>query len=163
MKYLNIVLVSIVLSGCFGREPQKTGMEGETLPSFKLLMEDSTTYFDMKDIPKGKPFALLYFGPYCPYSRAQVEEIVNNIESVKGTKFYFFTSWPIKDLKKFSAHYQLKKYPNISTGRDYEDFFPNYMSAKAVPFMAFYDKEKRLKKAFLGKINIGDIKSVLSD
>lgn len=163
MKYLNIILMCVVLSGCFGREPQKTGMEGEILPPFKLLLEDSTTYFDMKSIPGGKPFALLYFGPYCPYSRAQLEEIINNIESLKGARFYVFTDWGLKDLKKFSSDYQLKKYPNIITGVDYENFFPKYMSASAVPFMAFYDKEKRLNKAFLGKINIGDIRSGLSD
>jgi hypothetical protein len=163
MKYLNIIVISVVLTGCFGKKPQKTGMEGETLPSFKLLLEDSTTYFDMKNIPKGKPFVLLYFGPYCPYSRAQVEDIVTHSTALKETKFYFFTSWPIKDLKIFSANYKLKKYPNIITGVDYENFFPNYMSATAVPFMAFYDKEKKLNKAYVGKINIEDIQSGLSD
>jgi len=162
MKNAYFFIIIITLVGCFGKEPEKTGLEGKTLPSFKLFLADSTTYFDTKDIPSGKPVVLFYFGPHCPYSKSQMLEIINNMESLKDIRFYIFTTWSFRELKMFYSLHELKKYPNLVAGVDYTNFFANYFSAEGVPYLAIYGKDKRLKGCFVGKIDGNQIKSVAS-
>ena len=126
MKNTLILAFVITLAGCFGKEPEKTGNEGKALPSFKIILQDSTTYFDTKDIPEGKPVVLFLFGPHCPYSRAQMEEILYNMKTLKDIQFYVLTTWSFSDLNKAYNYYQLKKYPNIVAGIDYSNFIKKY-------------------------------------
>jgi hypothetical protein len=158
MKYLLLIIIPLTLTGCFSREPEKTGYEGTPMPSFKLLLQDSLTYLDTKNISLGKPVVMLYYGPYCPFSRAQMEDIIENISILKEVDFYIFTSWPFDDMKKFNIAYKLYKYPNITGGMDYTHFFPNYFEAKGVPYIAIYGKDKKFKKAFFGKTSSYQIK-----
>jgi hypothetical protein len=149
------------LYGCYSAGPEKTGFEGKSLPSFKLLLTDSTTYIDTKDIPKGKQVVLLYYGPYCSYSRSQIEEIISDINAFKNIQFYVFSSGPFADMKKFYTHYALYKYTNIVAGLDYADFFPEYFEITGVPFIAIYGKDGKLNKAFQGKMHSKQIKKAL--
>jgi thiol-disulfide isomerase/thioredoxin len=160
MKSTFVYALALIFVGCFGKEPENTGLEGKSLPSFKLFLEDSTTYFDTKDIPSGKPVVLFLFGPHCPYSKSQVEEIVNNMQSLKDIQFYFFTTWSFRELKQFYKMYDLKQHPNIVAGVDYTNFFADHFSAEGVPYIAIYGKDKKLKKAFIGKIKSSQIQSV---
>jgi thiol-disulfide isomerase/thioredoxin len=152
MKFMFLFVITICLYGCFGIEPEKTGLEGKPMPSFKILLTDSTRYFDTKDIPGGKPVVLLFIGPHCPYSKAQMAEIVEDINDLKNINFYVFTNWPLKEMKSFCNSYELKKYSNIMAGIDYSSFFPEYFGATGVPYIAIYGKDKKLNKAFKGRI-----------
>jgi thiol-disulfide isomerase/thioredoxin len=163
MNFLKTIFPLLILTGCFGKKPETTGLEGKPLPSFKLFLTDSTTYFDTKSIIAGKPVVLLYFGPYCPYSKAQVQEITDNMESLKDVRFYFITSWQFNDLKMFDKKYQLERFRNITAGVDYEDFFAYHFKANGVPFIAIYGKDNKLKKAFLGKLNAEEILDIVND
>jgi len=162
-RILVYTLTATIFIGCFGKEPEKTGLEGKPLPSFKLFLADSTTYFDTKDIPSGKPVVLLYIGPHCPYSKSQIQEIVENIHSLKDIRFYVFTTWSFRELKKFYRISELNKYGNVVAGVDYTNFFADHFGAEGVPYMAIYGKDKLLRKAFIGKINSNQIKSIATD
>lgn len=163
MKFFLIMLVPFILFGCYSKEPIKTGLEGKPLPSFNLLLSDSISNFNTTSIPPGQPVALLYFGPYCPYSRAQMEIILNNIDALKAIHFYVFTAYPYSDMKKFYDDYNLSKYPNITVGIDYKKFFREYFEVPGVPYMALYDKDKKLRKAFLGQVYTKQIKAAIED
>lgn len=163
MRQIALLILGLYLAGCYSKQPEKTGLEGKPLPSFKLLLTDSTTYFDTKDISKGKPVALFLFGPHCPYSKAQMEEIIEDMDKLKDIHFYIFTTWPFSQMKEFYSHYQLNKYPNITMGQDYKNFFVGYFEAKGVPYMAIYGKDLKLRKAFVGKIFGSQIKEIAED
>jgi len=158
MKKLVFLTLMASLYGCFARTPEKTGLEGELLPSFKLLLPDSATYFNMMDVPAGKPLVLFYFGAYCPYSRAQMEEIVKDINKLKNIDFYVFTAGPFNEMKDFYKYYQLNKYTNITTGLDCDAFFGSHFKANLVPYTIIYGKDKKLKAAFIGKVTTQQIK-----
>lgn len=149
----------IILSGCFAKAPEKTGLEGKPMPSFNLLLADSTTYLNTNSISSGKPIVLFYFGPDCPYSRAQMEEIIEDINILKDIRFYVFTTAAFSEMKEFYKHYQLDKYPNITVGIDYANFFGDYFEAIGVPYIAIYGKNKKLNKAFMGKVYGRQIKN----
>lgn len=150
-----------ILAGCYSAEPEKTGLEGKAMPSFKLLLPDSSTYIDTKNIKTGKPAVIFYYSPHCAYSRAQMEEMIEEMEKLENAQLYVVTSSSFAEMKQFFTHYRLNKYPNIVTAFDYTNFVGNYFKVTGFPYTAIYDKEKKLNKAFVGKIYTKQIKSAL--
>jgi thiol-disulfide isomerase/thioredoxin len=163
VKLITLFLLSINIYGCFNRPTEKTGLEGNTMPSFDLLLEDSITNLNTANIPSGKPIVLFFFGPYCPYSRVQMESIVTNIKSLTNIQFYIFTRSPFKDMKLFSTYYQLRKYKNIAVGIDYTNYFGSYFKTPGVPYTAIYDTKKRLKQVLIGKSSAALIKDIAEE
>lgn len=153
-----VIAISTIIS-CQSREPEKTGLEGNAMPSFKIMLLDSST-LDTKEIPQGKPIVLLYYGPHCYYSREQILEITNKINNLKEINFYFITAWPFDDMKVFDSNYHLNRFKNITTARDYTFFFGSYFKAKGVPYLAIYGKDKKLQYTFIGKIPSDQIKKL---
>ncbi|NII25840.1 redoxin domain-containing protein [Pseudoflavitalea sp. X16] len=163
MKLLFQLIIISTMAGCFGADPQKTGLEGKPLPEFSLLLPDSATWFNSKNIPSGKPIAIFYFNPYCPYCKAQTTEIIEDMDKLKNIQFYFVTNYPLMDLKKFYNEYQLVKYPNITTGVDTGMVVNDYFEIAGVPYIAIYSKNKTLNKTFMGKIYSSQLKKVAEE
>jgi len=143
----------ICATGCTTKEPEQTGQEDKPLPVFDLLLTDSSTHISTSSMQPGQPVVLFYFGPNCPYSRAQMDGIIEHISLLKDIKFCVFTDWPFTEMKSFYKHYQLEKYSNMVVGNDYKSFFRSYFKVKGVPYMAIYGKNMRLNQAFKGKMS----------
>lgn len=158
MKKLSITFIITFIVGCFGAEPERTGLEGKPLPDFNLLLPDSSTWINTRQAQKGKPVVLYYFSPHCPYCKAQTKEIIEDMDKLKGIQFYFITAFPFSEMKKFSKEYELAKYPNISTGLDTANAMGNYFEIRAVPYIAIYGKNQKLNNIFDGKIYSSQIK-----
>jgi thiol-disulfide isomerase/thioredoxin len=158
-----IAFIFICLTSCFGVEPHKTGKEGKSFPEFDILLTDSTTRLNTRSIVAGKPIALFYFSPYCPYCMAQTKEIIEEMDELKDIQFYFVTIFPPSTLKDFNKRYQLAKYPNITVGVDPKQFIRNYFEITGIPFMAIYGKEKKLNNAFRGEITAAQLKKVADE
>jgi len=160
MKHIRLACFLMLLAGCYGRDPDKTGLEGKAMPDFNLLLTDSITVLNTKSIPTGKPAVLFFFGPQCPYSRAQMKEIVDDMDRLKDINFYVLTPAPFNQILSFSNDFKLKQYPNITVGQDPKNFFGDYFKAPGVPYMAIYGKDKKLNQAFIGKIYSRQISDV---
>jgi hypothetical protein len=135
----------------------KTGLEGRLLPSFSLLLPDSTTHLNTADIPTGKPLIFIGFSPICTHCQQETREIISHIDELKGTEIYFVTSFPFKDMKIYYEYFKLSKYPNIKIGVDVKDYFFPYFNSPGVPYVVVYDSKKRLKQAMTGRLGINDI------
>jgi thiol-disulfide isomerase/thioredoxin len=157
MKYIAPFLMMIILFGCYGKKPEHTGKEGKLIPSFKILLPDSVTWVSTNNIKPGNPTVVFLFGPHCPYSKAQMKKIIDNAGKLKDIQFYVVTPYPFKQMQEFYKTYSLNNYPNITVGFDPSNFFGNYMKVNAVPYMAIYNKDKILTKAFIGKTEIATI------
>lgn len=163
MKQIISIIIIITFTGCFGVTPQKTGKEGKPIPEFNLLLTDSTTWLNTRNIPSGQPVALLYYSPYCPYCQALTREITEEMDDLKNIRFYFISSFPLATQKAFSKDFQLAKYPNIVTGMDTSSLMQHYWNAPGIPYLAIYNKDKKLNHTFLGKISGNQIKKVAED
>jgi len=152
MKQIVFFLVTIFLVACFDKASVKTGLEGKPLPAFNILLPDSLTYFNTASIPAGKPVVLFYFSPVCPYCRAQMTEIIDDMSKLRDMQFYLVTSFPVPDMRHFYDEYKLGKYPNIIIGKDTANFVADYFEAPYVPYTAVFGKDKKLKKTFVGMI-----------
>ena len=161
MKWTFYIIVLSGLAGCFNHQPTiKTGFEGKPMPSFNLLLMDSTTLFNTSTIPEGKPIVFFLLNPVCPYCRAETEDMINDMKSLSNIRFYLFSNFSFDMIKQFYDHYQLNKYPNIVVGQDYTAYFGDYYKAPGVPYIAFYRKDKRLNEVLMGKIEINTIKEI---
>lgn len=152
MRYVIFCLLSIFLISCSDNKGVETGLEGKTLPEFNILLPDSLTYFNTASIPEGKPVVLFLFTPQCPYCRSQVSEIIEDMDKLKDIQFYLVTNFPVPEMRHFYNEYKLAQYPNITIGKDTADFAADYFEAPYVPYTAVFGKDKKLKRAFVGKI-----------
>jgi len=162
MKRIIIVVLSLCLFSCHRnyRPAIKTGFEGTALPSFNILLSDSTTQINTSSIPEGTSIVMLFFSPQCPYCRAEMTNIMKNISTLGAIRFYIFTNFPFRQFKAFSEHYQFDKYANIVAGQDYTNFFFRHFKPLGIPYTAIYTKDKKLNKAFMGLMPAEQIKSV---
>ena len=132
----------------------KTGLEGRLLPSFNLLLPDSSTWLNTATIPAGKPLIFIGFSPTCTHCQKETRDIINHIDQLKGTQIYFVTAYPFKEMKMYYRHFKLAKYPNITMGADTKNYFLPYFKAQMIPYIAIYDSKKRLKQAVMGESDI---------
>ena len=141
----------------------KTGKEGRLLPSFDLLLTDSSTYLNTAEIPTGRSFVVIGFSPFCTHCQAETQDIVKHIEQLKNTNIYFVTPFPFNTMKGFYNYYKLNKYPNITMGRDTNNAFMKYFSSTSVPYTTIYDPRKRLKQVFNGEANAARLMKAIAD
>lgn len=153
-----ILLLFFAIQSCKNNNHEViTGQENKPLPAFKILLMDSVTYLNTRDIPAGKPTIILFFNPHCPYCRADTKEMIDNINTINNFNLYFISNFPFASIKQYYKGFSLNRYSNITVCQDPTSFFGSYYGAKAVPFIAVYDKNKNLKVALMGRIKINDI------
>jgi len=152
MKQLILLFLITCLAACFGKDPQKTDLEGKPLPDFSLLLTDSANSVHTTNTPADKPVVLFYLSPHCPYCKAQTKEIIEDMPKLKDIQFYFISNFQLQDVKNFYKEFQLEKYPNIITGLDTAHAISDYFEISAIPYIAVYGKNKTLNNTFVGKI-----------
>ncbi|WP_431213597.1 TlpA family protein disulfide reductase [Puia sp. P3] len=161
MKQTFVFLFLISLSACSEKRPTiTTGFEGKLMPSFDLLLMDSTTHLNTNNIPPGKPVVLFYFSPFCPYCKAQTKSIISEISKVKDIRFYFFSNFPFENVKNYYKGYSFEKCSNITVAADYNNYFGPYFNTPGVPYIAIYDKNKKLKQAMIGQVDVNIIRGL---
>ena len=87
MKPIIHLMLLASIAGCSNPNRITTGLEGKTLPAFNILLSDSLTKFSTAQIPKGQSVILFYFGPYCPYSKAELADILEHMQSFHSVRF----------------------------------------------------------------------------
>lgn len=154
MPFLTFLLIAAILVGCHSHGMSSEGKKHDKklLPEFKIQLADSATYIDARNIPEGNPVVLFYFNPHCAYCRAQIAEITENMDALKGIRFYMITSFPLPDMKQFLSDNSVSKYQNITIGRDPSNYLDDYFKIKEGHYMAIYGKDKRLTSTFRGKV-----------
>jgi thiol-disulfide isomerase/thioredoxin len=136
---------------------------GPEMPSFNMLLIDSSTVLNTKDIPSGKPTILVYYSPDCDHCQKETADILKKMDSMKQVQFYFITTDPFDRMKVFRQYYKIDNYSNIILGRDYESFFPRYYQVLAPPYSNIYDKNKRLVGTFAGEATATDFITLLKE
>lgn len=160
MKITFSFLLVIFIAGCFGRKPIKSNHEGESIPQFSLFLADSSTYFKTASLKGGKPVVFFYFGPGCPYCRAQMDDFIDNADKLKDIQIVLLTTSPFEEMKWFYEHYKLGMYHNMVVGVDYTNFFRGYFGTNGVPYLAVYGQDKKLREVFDGKVSVRQLRSV---
>jgi len=132
------------------------------LPSFNLLLSDSNTVFNTKNIPAGKPSILIFFSPYCEHCQAETNDLLEKIDSFNKVNIYFITIDPMKEMKVFEGYYKLSIYPNITVGKDISYFFPAHFKGVIPPYSIVYDKYKQQRAVVKGQASAALLISIIS-
>jgi len=160
MKKWHSCFLLLALSGCFENQSRVvTGLEGKFLPAINLTLIDSLSTFSTSNIAAGRPFILFCYEPNCPFCREQTESIIKNIDKLKNVDIYMVSSWAYKEVQEFVQRYHLSRYQNIIVIQDPQKNLDAYFQPRGLPFLAFYDSQKRLKRAFLGAQDIDVLKN----
>jgi len=153
--FLSLLFTSFLFVRCKEEKLQKpyvTGMEGKSLPQFAIQLVDSVSWLRSQDIPHGKPLIIFYYSPKCPYCRAQMRDILNNIESFNDTQLYVLTDASLYSIKEFISYFKLNNFPNVIAGRDTGAVILHEYKLRRVPFLASFDKTHKLKVAYEGRL-----------
>jgi hypothetical protein len=161
MKTIILLFSFACLTGCWESDSKYEEPQVNTLPSFNISLMDSISNFNTQNIPTGKEIVLFYFSPDCPFCLAQIKDIILDIHSFRNVDFYFFSNFPYRQVYNFYNRYQLNKYKNITVGQDRKSFFRTYYQTTQVPYMAFYNKKKQLKKLVAGRVDKNAIKNII--
>jgi hypothetical protein len=158
------LLVGWTLFTAFSRPATiKSGMEGRLLPSFELLLPDSSTHLNTADIPVGKPLVFIGFSPICTHCMQETKEIISHIDQLKETQIYFVTTFPFKDMKVYYQYFKMAKYANITMGNDLKDYFLPYFKASGVPYTVVFDSKKRLKQVMSDRFDADELVKAVSE
>lgn len=122
--------------------------EVSTMPSIQLLKTDSTTIFDTKDLPSGKPTILMYFSPDCEHCHQQTNTLVANIDRLKDVQIVLMTPLSFGEMKAFIQRFGLDKLKNLTVAYDFGYSFYKYFKAEAFPCIVVYDKDKKLRSIY---------------
>lgn len=164
MKKSLVVVLCFVLSACSWFHPQySSGLEGQALPDFPLMQEDSINPFSTTSIASGKPFILFLYQPSCTYCQAEMTEMLNNFTALHNVSVYLVTTHSFQSIRQFSNYYNLNRYSTIHSVRDSSGLLLDYFKAPVVPYLAFYDSHKKLLKVLPGKSSISSIKDIIAD
>ena len=144
----------ILLTGCHSKQERIIPTTISTLPSFNIISIDSSRYITTTSIPNGQPLLFIYLSPNCEYCQHEARELVRQREEIKGVYVYIITNGSLLETNKFFQEYHLGLIQNIFVGNDYENSFYNCFKPQTIPFIAVYNREKKLKKVFRGETNI---------
>ena len=128
-----------------------------TIPPFKLLTIDSSTYFTKTDLKKHKPLLLILFDPDCEHCRFETQEILDNIDEFKKIQIVMATILPFNMMKAFYEKYELQKFKNITVGQDFQYILPGFYLNRNLPYLALYDKKGKLLTTFEGTMKIENL------
>jgi hypothetical protein len=92
-----------------------------------------------------------------------MQDIINNIDDLKDIRLYVITPDFFPAMKGFYEHFELNKYNNIAMGFDNTGFFRSYFQVKGVPYIAIYNKNKKLSRVFIGKTDVAVIKDIAAE
>jgi hypothetical protein len=125
-----------------------------TLPSFDILSLDSLSLIHSKDLPAGKLILMIYIRPDCPHSQFEARELIKNIARFQGFQIYFLTGGSLAFAKSYAHYFHLDCYPGlIKFGKDNGHSFARAFRLNGVPFLALYDKNKKLLKIYHGEVS----------
>jgi thiol-disulfide isomerase/thioredoxin len=125
-----------------------------SVPPFKILKVDSVTLFTKDQLSTKKPVFFILFSPECDHCKHETEELIRNIDKFKKIQIVMATPMPFDKMKEFYAHYDLKRFSNITMGRDINFMLPPFFNVRTLPYLAFYDKSGKLIDTFEGSLPI---------
>jgi peroxiredoxin len=132
-------------------------MRYPTVPPFRLLKLDSTTYITKEDLRKNRQTIVMFFSPDCPHCQHQTEAILADFKDFRDIEIVMATFQPFSQMKEFNERYKIYEHPNILIGRDLEYRLPSFYKIHNLPYLALYDKKGNLITTFEGNQKAEDL------
>jgi thioredoxin-related protein len=148
MKKLLLFFSLIIVAGC-SRAQVKTYTPPPSIPPYEILTTDSVNETPA-NLKKNKPVMIIYFSPDCSHCQHLMYEMKPQMSAFKNIQVVMITfAEPLKASQVFYRDFDLKKYPNFTVGTEgYSMKVQKYYQLKTTPYIALYDKNGKLVKAY---------------
>lgn len=123
----------------------------QTLPNiaFRTIAGDSV---NLQEFDKTIPLVIIYFHPECEHCRYEAKEIGQNATAFKNCQLIMVTpDDSTKRVEQFCNTHNLWGIDNIEFLLDRENLFKKTFGKAIIPSVYIYDKNRKLKKQFLGE------------
>ena len=147
----------------FSQEEDAPYLKNPVLPAFSILREDSTSWFSSRELRAGVPVIIMLFSPDCDHCKDQTVILTKNMDKLKNIEIVMSTFQPIYKIREFCGQYKLMNYSNVHVGRDVKYFFGPYYRIRYSPFIAVYDKDRKLVRVFEGGAKIDKLLEAIND
>lgn len=155
-NWLLTSMTLILFSVSFAQSGNPPYKQTKKLPDFELETPGKGV-FKTAQIKKGTPVIIMFFSPGCDHCINQFESMQKRKNEFKNYQIVMATFQPIEELTEFNKKYQIDKYPNIVTGRDAHYFLPPFFEISNFPYLAFYDKNRKLITAYEGNMSVDNM------
>src|SRR5688572_5112996 len=136
---------------------QSGSAKGEGLPPFRLMLTNGK-FLDAKDLPQDKPVVVIYFAPDCDHCIVLMDAFFKKITDFKNASVVLATFKPSADLIPFEKKYQTARYANMVVGTEgYTFYLRNHYRLQRTPFVAIYNRQKKLACSFRDKTPVPEI------
>ncbi len=132
-----------------------------TIPPFRILQTDSSTWYTKANLPRKKPLIIVYFSPTCGHCQLETKDMVDSMNLLEKATIVFVSTHPIYELKPFEEKYELTKFKNVHIGREVKYFIPSFFRVKYTPYVAIYNSKGQFVKSFEGGSKMIEIASLL--
>lgn len=156
-----VLLMMLQLIGRGQGKEQAPYLQKPVLPSFRVLLADSSTWFTEAELKKGRPVLIMLFSPDCSHCQHQAEILTRNMEYLRETELLLTTYQPLFKMKEYISRYRLDQYPQVHVGRDVYYFFGPFFQLSHAPFLAVYDEKGNLQRVFDGGADIDRIREAI--
>lgn len=157
---LRRALVFLFSLACF------TGCKSDPLakmPEFDILLADSATVLNTKDIPEGKPVIMMNYEADCSHCLEATEAMLNHIDALKGARLCFVTIQGFSHVTRLVKRFKMVGHENIIVGQDTTAALPKRYGTYETPFVLVFDARKQLRRAYKGGPDINNLRQLLSE
>lgn len=114
------------------------------IPSFSLLLHDSTSVIKSADLSLKPILALIYFSPSCGHCQEEAKLLIEKIDSTPNV-FYVWIGPShalLQEIKEFAVAYKLNGKQNLIVGKETSYFLPTFFRMQTTPYCAVYQQNK---------------------
>jgi thioredoxin-related protein len=157
MKKLLLFFCLIIAAGC-SRAQIQTYTPPPFIPPYNILTTDSVNETPA-NLKKNKPVMIIYFSPDCSHCQHLMYDMKPQMNAFKNIQVVMITfAEPLKASQVFYRDFDLKKYPNFTVGTEgYSLKVQKYYELKSTPYIALYDKNGKLVKAYVKAPKIDEL------
>ncbi|MDN5285646.1 MAG: hypothetical protein JWR38_1920 [Mucilaginibacter sp.] len=146
MKKIYLLLCLLVAVGC--SQAQTLGAN-TGIPPYHILTTDSV-YVTPANLKKNKPVMVIYFAPDCGHCQHLMHDLKPELKNLKDVQIVLITFvTQLKAIQVFQRDFDLAKYHNITIGTEgYTYLVQKYYQIKNTPYIAIYNRNGKLEKAY---------------
>ena len=165
-RWLLLISLLACISGLQSQTPavsQPGYLRFPTIPPFRLLKVDSSTYFTKDDLKKNRRTIIMFFSPDCEHCKHQTKDILADFAQFKDIEIVMATFQPFSEMKDFYTYFRIADHSNILMGRDEKYFLPPYYKMQSLPYIALYDKKGNYITHFEGNQKVDTLLNAFNE
>jgi len=128
-----------------------TEQKAQTLPNIQFTSFEGALV-NLQSYNRTIPLVIVYFHPECEHCQYEAEEIGQNAGAFKNCQLVLVTADDsLLRVKQFCNNYHLWEVDNLEVLLDTKNIFKKNFGKAVIPSVFIYNKERKLKKRFLGE------------